>query len=64
MWAAMGLGNIGDDRSVEPLMGALSDEDEMVRSEVAFALGRIGDKGARDSLIRALKGRARATKFF
>jgi len=48
------LGEIGDDRAVEPLIKALKDED--VRMVVLWALGNIGDERAVKPLIEVLKG--------
>jgi HEAT repeat protein len=41
--AAFALGEIGDERGVEPLIKAREDEYEDVRWAAAWALGRIGD---------------------
>ena len=49
------LRGIGDERTVEPLIQALKDENWSVRAEAASALGTIGDEKAVKSLIRALK---------
>jgi len=55
MWAAYGLGNLGDSRAVKPLIQTLVDEDETVRISAANALGHIGSCQALDPLIHALK---------
>jgi HEAT repeat protein len=51
--AAKALGEIGDQRAVEPLIVALTDE--RVRITAIEALGAIGDPRAVESLIAALK---------
>ena len=50
------LGKIGDARAIEPLVGALGDEDEYeyVRGASAEALGKIGDARAIEPLVAAL----------
>jgi len=55
--AAKALGEIGDKRAVEPLIGALKDEAAYVEIEAAIALGKIGDIRAADHLVSALKSR-------
>ena len=52
---AEALGNIGDERAVEPLIKALGDEDSYTRQLTAMALGKIGDARAVEPLIKALK---------
>ena len=52
--AAETLGEIGDQRFVEPLMRALNDEGYGVKRGAAEALGKIGDGRAVEPLIRAL----------
>jgi HEAT repeat protein len=42
MWAAFRLGEAGDARSVQPLVNALADNDDLVRGRAAAALVRIG----------------------
>ena len=54
MHAAEALGEIGDKRSVDPLIHALENEDGLVRKYVAEALGKIGDERAVDPLIHTL----------
>ena len=50
------LGEIGDDKVVEPLIDCLqNDTNEVVRDRVAGALGNIGDKRAVDPLLECLK---------
>lgn len=68
--AAMQLGNIADEYSVQPLITALNDEVSSVRGKAAFALGRIGDTRAsphlkrifsdstEDSAVKEIVGRA------
>jgi hypothetical protein len=51
--AAQALGEIGDDRAVEPLIGALGDQRQDVRKTAAEALGKIGDVRAIEPLSRA-----------
>ena len=41
--AARVLGVVGDGRAVEPLIGALRDDNVRTRSEAAYALGELGD---------------------
>src|SRR6266849_6421342 len=49
------LGNIGDPQAVPALIGALHDEDALVRGHAAWALGRIGGEQAMDALHEALE---------
>ena len=49
---AKALGDIGDERAVEPLIKALGHEDEDVRKSAAEALGKIGDARAVEPLIK------------
>ncbi|MCU0632783.1 MAG: HEAT repeat domain-containing protein [Methanolinea sp.] len=51
--AAHVLGEIGDRRSVEPLISMLADHDRDIRFISASALGRIGDPRAVEPLARA-----------
>ncbi len=53
--AAGGLGELRDQKAVEPLMQALSDSDPDVRWKAAEALGSIGDSRATDALIPLLQ---------
>jgi len=53
--AALGLGEIGDTRGVEPLIQALQDEDSFLRRMAAVALGNIGDTRAIEPLTNALE---------
>jgi hypothetical protein len=50
--AAYALKMIGDGTSVEALMGALADEDPMVRDMAAGALGHLGGEGALAAIER------------
>ena len=50
--AAQGLGRLRDLRALEPLLGALSDEDWRVRFKAAWALGALGDRSALPALRR------------
>ncbi|MGB1891813.1 MAG: tRNA epoxyqueuosine(34) reductase QueG [Candidatus Latescibacterota bacterium] len=43
---AVALGNSGDPRAVAPLIGALDDEEALVRSHAAWGLARLGAKQA------------------
>nr|CBH36822.1 hypothetical protein containing NACHT domain and HEAT-like repeats [uncultured archaeon] len=53
--ATFALGRIGSEKAVEPLITALtSDEDSYVRGSAADALGRIGSEKAVEPLISAL----------
>lgn len=54
--AAKALGRIGSETSVGPLVGALMDEDEDVRTDAAEALRAIGDPAAADQLFKNLLG--------
>ena len=47
-------GNTKDTRSVDPIIGALKDEDQRVRDRAAQALGQLKNAAATDSLIEAL----------
>jgi HEAT repeat protein len=49
------LGNIRDNKAVDPLIQTLRDKDEKVRKGVAYALGEIGDQRAVKPLIQTLK---------
>jgi epoxyqueuosine reductase len=48
------LGNIGDPQAVPALIGALHDEEALVRGHAAWALGRIGGEQALKALHEAL----------
>ncbi|PRX35584.1 epoxyqueuosine reductase [Orenia metallireducens] len=52
--AAIILGNLKDRRAVPYLLDALSDPKPIVRANVAWALGEIGDESALDRLEKAL----------
>ncbi|MHA1208587.1 MAG: HEAT repeat domain-containing protein [Candidatus Freyarchaeota archaeon] len=52
VWA---LGELRDEKAVEPLAGLLGDDDWMVREEVAIALGKIGGPGVVEPLRRLLR---------
>ena len=52
--AAKGLGKLGDERGVDPLIETLSDDDRDVREAAAKALEQLGDKRAVDPLIKTL----------
>ncbi len=51
--ACVVLGNIGDEAAVPALTRALADPAPLVRGHAAWALGRIGDRGARRALAAA-----------
>jgi hypothetical protein len=53
--AAESLARTGDDRAVDPLISALSDEDWRVRQKAAWALGYLGDPKAIPALRRAYR---------
>lgn len=54
--AARALGRIGDHAALEPLLGALHDEDvPEVRREIVFALGILGHRDAVPALIDAME---------
>jgi len=55
--AAGALGELGDQRTVNPLVKALGDCDVIVRSIAAEALGKLGDARAVEPLIKALGDR-------
>src|SRR5205085_7104968 len=48
------LGNIGDVQAVPALIGALHDDEPLVRGHAAWALGRIGGEEADLALLKAL----------
>jgi HEAT repeat protein len=52
--AARALGEIADDRVVEPLIRALGDQRQDVRKTAAEALGKVGDIRAIEPLSRAM----------
>ena len=54
--AAQALGRIGDRRAVEPLIGALLDEDEDVRTDAATALSELADPASGQQLLDNLLG--------
>jgi len=49
------LGNIGDPQAVSALIGALHDEEALIRGHAAWALGRIGGEQALGALHKALE---------
>ena len=51
---AYALGKMGDERAVEPLIKALSNDDWNICQIAAAALGPIGDARAVEPLIKAL----------
>jgi epoxyqueuosine reductase len=50
------LGNSGDPQAVPPLIGALHDDEPLIRGHAAWALGRIGGEEAKRALEAALVG--------
>lgn len=54
MFAAISLGDIGEEKAIAPLIQSLKDEEERVRNEVFNSLVKIGDPAV-DTLIMALK---------
>lgn len=55
-WGAAGaLGELGDERAMEPLIQALKDKEIIVRNRVAWALGKIDQKAVFDSLTKILR---------
>ncbi|WP_407310087.1 epoxyqueuosine reductase [Desulfosporosinus sp. SB140] len=54
--AAIALGNLGDPANVPDLVIALDDPEELVRSYAAWALGKIGGRGAKQILEEKFKG--------
>lgn len=56
--AAVALGNVGGERDVAALAGALDDSEALVRGHAAWALGQIGGEAARRALAA---GAARET---
>ncbi|MBK1732170.1 hypothetical protein CKO41_10295 [Thiococcus pfennigii] len=51
---AMALGHLGGARSVGPLLGLLTDREDLVAMEAAAALGLVGDRSAVTALVAAL----------
>ena len=51
--AAVARGNSGNPDAVPSLVTALGDAEPLVRAHVAWALGRLGGRAARDVLDRA-----------
>jgi len=49
------LGELGDKKAVETLIGALENKSKYVLSQVANALGKLGDKRALKPLKQALE---------
>jgi hypothetical protein len=60
--AARALGEMRDERALEPLIGALQDRNEDVRCEAARALGEIGDPRAEEPLERATRDEYRQVR--
>jgi epoxyqueuosine reductase len=49
------LGNSGDRQAIPALIGALHDQEPLVRGHAAWALGRLGGEEARDALCAVLE---------
>jgi HEAT repeat protein/cyclophilin family peptidyl-prolyl cis-trans isomerase len=52
-YSARGLGDVGDERGLFPLISVLADEDWRVAVNAARALGRLGDRRAVEPLVYA-----------
>ena len=50
---AIALGNFASEEAIPELLKAIEDEDELIRSHAAWALGKIGGKRAKGSLDKA-----------
>ena len=61
--AAKHLGLLRDQRAVEPLIEALSDPDEYLRSEASGALSRVGDSRTTGPLIARLRDHVGSVTF-
>lgn len=55
MNAAVALGNLKDQKAIQPLIQALQDENATVRSLAAHSLGELNDISAEEPLTQALK---------
>jgi epoxyqueuosine reductase len=53
--AAVALGNWGASQAIPALAGALADPEPLVRGHAAWALGRIGGREARETLVSSLQ---------
>jgi HEAT repeat protein len=60
--AAESLARLGDERGVEPLIHALSDEDWRVRLKAAWALGYLGDPRAINPIRLAMRGESEGVR--
>ena len=60
--AVRALGQIGDVRALEPLVGMLEDDDSEVRAEACAALGELRDPAAVESLLRATRDPVQAVR--
>ena len=56
MKAAVRLGELGDERAVEPLTAAVSDKAPEVRREAIKALGRMKARSAAGAILKVMKG--------
>src|SRR5205085_12044066 len=54
------LGNVADRGSVPALVGALRDDEPLIRGHAAWALGRLGGGAARAALTERLRAEADA----
>ena len=61
--AALSLGELGQQRAVEPLVGRLSDLSPVVRQGSAIALGKLGFQTAFEPLVEVLKLGAADVRF-
>ena len=52
------LGNIGDPQAIPALIGALHDQEPLIRGHAAWALGRIGGTATKQALEEALSNEA------
>ncbi|MBZ0282797.1 MAG: HEAT repeat domain-containing protein [Anaerolineae bacterium] len=53
--AVYALGELGEERALEPFIKALTDNSGSIRSQAAYGLGKLGDKRAVEPLIAALQ---------
>lgn len=63
MQAAFGLGGLGQETGLEPLIGRIGDVEASVRQAAIIALGRLGFSGAFEPLLDALKNGAPDVRF-
>ena len=60
--AATALGELGEERVLQPLLGALADGDKYVRRAAIQALGKLGDRSAVSALIDKLEDEDNETR--